>query len=77
MIIEFGYYKILDGLTQGVKLSEAENLQRLEDYITEKEALLIGLFEPSEGDSQQEHTVQGCIVINLSRSWFDKLTTND
>jgi len=59
------------------ELSEAENLQRLEDYITEKEALLIGLFEPSEGDSQQEHTVQGCIVINLSRSWFDKLTTND
>ena len=30
------------------ELSEAENLQRLEDYITEKEAQLIGLFEPSE-----------------------------
>lgn len=28
--------------------SEAENLQRLEDYITEKEAQLIGLFEPRE-----------------------------
>jgi len=28
------------------EVSEAENLQRLEDYITEKEAQLIGLFEP-------------------------------
>ncbi|MDI1229686.1 MAG: site-specific DNA-methyltransferase [Methylobacter sp.] len=28
--------------------SEAENLQRLEAYITEKEAQLIGLFEPTE-----------------------------
>lgn len=28
--------------------SEAENLQRLETYITEKEAQLIGLFEPHE-----------------------------
>ena len=28
--------------------SEAENLQRLEAYITEKEAQLIGLFEPHE-----------------------------
>ncbi len=30
------------------ELSEAENLQRLENYITEKEAQLIGLFEPLE-----------------------------
>ena len=30
------------------ELSEAENLQRLEAYITEKEAQLIGLFEPHE-----------------------------
>jgi len=30
------------------EVSEAENLQRLEAYITEKEAQLIGLFEPSE-----------------------------
>jgi adenine-specific DNA-methyltransferase len=30
------------------ELSEAENLQRLDAYISEKEAQLIGLFEPHE-----------------------------
>ncbi|MEI6333999.1 MAG: site-specific DNA-methyltransferase [Methylococcaceae bacterium] len=56
------------------EISDAENLQRLETYITEKEAQLIGLFEPHE--IRDEVLLKNGFRLNYRLQEQPQFTTN-